>query len=148
MAERHVKLHALGCPFDILRSVEKVGFFIETLIKHVGMRPLDKTHAYDIRETLERQGLTPYPDEPEGVSAVCVLSTSHAAICTWPHRGYAVIDLYSCRDFDPNDVKACVREVLQAMIVKCFDVSSSLEGLDEQPIIYPPLQNISRQPVV
>lgn len=141
MAEKHVKIHAFGCPFEIIRSAEKMGLFLKTLIKRVGMRSLG-THVYDIKESLESMGLEPYPEEPEGISAVGVLSTSHAAICTYPHRGYAVLDLYSCSDFDSENVKKAVKEELQALKIVFFDLSHSLADLDELPIIYPPMQEV------
>ena len=38
-----------------------------------------------------------------GVTGICVLSTSHCSIHTWPLRPFFVMDVYSCRDFDPAD---------------------------------------------
>lgn len=34
--------------------------------------------------------------EPHGVSGVLVISESHFAVHTWPERGYAAVDLFTC----------------------------------------------------
>ena len=33
---------------------------------------------------------------PEGVSGVVVIAESHLAVHTWPERGYAAIDFFTC----------------------------------------------------
>lgn len=44
--------------------------------------------------------------EPQGVTAVVLLSESHLSIHTWPEYGYAAIDAFTCGDrTDPE--KAC-----------------------------------------
>ena len=40
----------------------------------------------------------------EGVTGVVVITTSHLAIHIWENERYAKVDLYSCKDFDPDDV--------------------------------------------
>ncbi len=37
---------------------------------------------------------------PWGVSGVAVIAESHLAIHTWPERGYAAIDLFTCGTVD------------------------------------------------
>ncbi len=36
--------------------------------------------------------------EPEGVSGTVILSESHISIHTWPEKGYAAMDFYTCGD--------------------------------------------------
>ena len=44
--------------------------------------------------------------DPQGVTAVVLLSESHLSIHTWPEYGYAAIDAFTCGDrTDPE--KAC-----------------------------------------
>jgi len=33
---------------------------------------------------------------PQGVSAVLILAESHLAVHTWPERGFAAVDLFTC----------------------------------------------------
>lgn len=35
---------------------------------------------------------------PQGVSGVVLIAESHIAIHTWPERGYAALDLFTCGD--------------------------------------------------
>lgn len=35
---------------------------------------------------------------PQGVSGVVVLSESHLALHTWPERGFAALDVFTCGD--------------------------------------------------
>lgn len=37
-----------------------------------------------------------YEFTPQGITAVCLLSESHISIHTWPERGYAAIDIFTC----------------------------------------------------
>ncbi len=44
--------------------------------------------------------------EPQGVTAVALLSESHLSIHTWPEHGYAAIDAFTCGDHT-NPEAAC-----------------------------------------
>ncbi len=39
---------------------------------------------------------------PQGVTAVSLLSESHISIHTWPERGAAAIDIFTCGDCIPK----------------------------------------------
>ncbi|MFT7622495.1 MAG: S-adenosylmethionine decarboxylase proenzyme [Myxococcota bacterium] len=39
---------------------------------------------------------------PNGVSGVVVIQESHLSVHTWPEKGYAAIDFYTCGDCDPR----------------------------------------------
>lgn len=41
-------------------------------------------------------GVTSHKFEPQGVTAVALLSESHISIHTWPEHGYAAIDAFTC----------------------------------------------------
>jgi len=34
--------------------------------------------------------------EPQGVTAIALLAESHLSIHTWPERGYAAVDIFTC----------------------------------------------------
>ncbi|HEV2262874.1 MAG TPA: adenosylmethionine decarboxylase [Candidatus Rubrimentiphilum sp.] len=45
--------------------------------------------------------------EPQGVSGTVILAESHISIHTWPEKGYAAMDFYTCGDHtDPW--RACI----------------------------------------
>lgn len=42
--------------------------------------------------------------QPQGVSYLAVISTSHLSVHTWPECGYAAIDIFSCQEEIPQQV--------------------------------------------
>ena len=58
--------------------------------------------------------------EPQGLSAVVILSESHSAAHTWPESGDGYVTLTSCRTLTPAQIEAVgemVRQRLQAQQV-------------------------------
>ena len=133
---RHVKIVGGGDP-DRLRSVEGVKAMLEALVERVGMRLLHRAHMYEVEEELHKVGAEPFEDEG-GVTGVAVLSTSHCAIHTWPLRAHFVMDLYSCRDFDPALVEEMLVEHFGAKRMRISDLSHSLEPLEDDLELQPP----------
>lgn len=37
-----------------------------------------------------------YEFTPHGVTAICLLAESHISIHTWPEKGYAAMDIFTC----------------------------------------------------
>ena len=107
-------------------DVDVVRTMLVDLIDVLGMRLLDKAHLYEVETEIEKLGKEPFEDEG-GVTGVCVLSTSHCSIHTWPLRPFFVMDVYSCRDFDTTEVERFVTERLGAYDLQVTDVSASLD---------------------
>jgi S-adenosylmethionine decarboxylase len=122
---RHVKVLGIGNP-DKLRSVEGIETFLVDMVHALDMRCLGQPHTYEVEEEIEKLGVEPFEDEG-GVTGVCVLSTSHCAIHTWPLRAFFVMDVYSCRDFDEQIVREMVRERLGCHRIRVTDLTFSLE---------------------
>jgi S-adenosylmethionine decarboxylase len=40
--------------------------------------------------------------DPQGVTAICLLSESHISIHSWPEEGKAAIDCYTCGNANPK----------------------------------------------
>lgn len=52
-----------------------------------------------------------------GETAILLLSQSHCSVHTWPEKGYAAFDLYSCRTMAPGMVESiadALRDMLKA----------------------------------
>jgi S-adenosylmethionine decarboxylase len=60
-------------------------------------------------------GIVSHKFEPQGVTAVALLSESHISIHSWPEHGYAAVDAFTCGEHT-NPEAACrsLRESLKA----------------------------------
>jgi S-adenosylmethionine/arginine decarboxylase-like enzyme len=122
---RHVKVLGRGAS-DLLGSGKAVETMLRELVELLGMRLLGAPHLYEVETEIAKLGVEPFEDEG-GVTGVCVLSTSHCSIHTWPLRPFFVMDVYSCRDFDPALVEQHLAKSLGAYDVQVTDVSFALE---------------------
>lgn len=131
MDGKHVKWLAAGMAFADLVDCKLISIFLRAVIETAQMRALG-VHVYDVKESLQNMGIEPNPQEPEGVSAVAVLSTSHCSLATWPHQGFFVFDLYSCSDFDEVKVETLLLETFKPGKIKLTDLSYSLSFGEDQ----------------
>jgi S-adenosylmethionine decarboxylase len=122
---RHIKVLGRGSA-SRMGDVDTVKTMLVDLIDVLGMRLLDKAHMYEVETEISKLGKEPFEDEG-GVTGVCVLSTSHCSIHTWPLRPFFVMDVYSCRDFDTTAVERFLSERLGAYDLQVTDVSAALE---------------------
>jgi S-adenosylmethionine decarboxylase len=128
---RHVKVLGRG-DAGLLGNAKNVETMLRELIDLLGMRMLGEPHLYEVETEIAKLGVEPFEDEG-GVTGVCVLSTSHCAIHTWPLRPFFVMDVYSCRDFDPASVEAHLAKHLGAYDVQLTDLSFALEFAAAKP---------------
>jgi S-adenosylmethionine decarboxylase len=54
------------------------------------------------------------PFAPQGISGVSVIEESHLSIHTWPERGYAAVDFYTCGDCVAERAHTVLFEGLEA----------------------------------
>jgi S-adenosylmethionine/arginine decarboxylase-like enzyme len=128
---RHIKVLGRGNA-ALLGDAKNVESTLRELIDILGMRLLGEPHLYEVETEIAKLGVEPFEDEG-GVTGVCVLSTSHCTIHTWPLRPFFVMDVYSCRDFEPSDVEQHIAKRLGAYDLQLTDLSFSLEYEIEKP---------------
>ena len=122
---RHIKVLGRGSSTRI-GDAKTVETMLVDLIDVLGMRILDKAHMYEVETEIAKLNVEPFEDEG-GVTGVCVLSTSHCAVHTWPLRPFFVMDIFSCRDFDASLVEKHLVNRLGAYDTQLTDVSHALE---------------------
>jgi S-adenosylmethionine decarboxylase proenzyme len=66
--------------------------------------------------------------QPQGVSGVVVLAESHISIHTWPERGYAAMDFYTCGDH--TDPSLAVEHAKQTLRAARVFTTSLLRGIE------------------
>jgi len=65
---------------------------------------------------------------PQGVTAIAMLAESHISIHTWPERGTAVCDVFTCGDHtDPQKGVECLRIELEAGSIICDEIVRPFE---------------------
>lgn len=78
---KHVILELANCDRKTLDNIKLVEFLLREAANVAHATILDfASHKF----------------EPEGVTAFLLLSESHISIHTWPEKGYAAIDIYTC----------------------------------------------------
>jgi len=122
-----------------LNSMKLCEEYLKTVISKIGMRELDNPKIYNVPLEIKKMGLVPYQDEGGTTGTgfgtkvhprICgdiTLSTSHVSIHTWPLQGRAVVDVYSCRNFNPIIVLDVLLEIFKAYDVQYTDLSHSLK---------------------
>ncbi|GAC1352771.1 MAG: hypothetical protein NVS3B20_12850 [Polyangiales bacterium] len=122
---RHIKVLGRGSA-ELLGEASNIEGMLRDLVSLLGMRLLGDAHMYEVETEISKLGVEPFEDEG-GVTGVCVLSTSHCAIHTWPLRPFFVLDVYSCRDFDAKRIEAHLVRRLGAYHLQVTDISAALE---------------------
>jgi len=122
---RHVKVLSRGNA-ALLGDAQNVESTLRELVEILGMRLLGQPHMYEVETEIAKLNVEPFEDEG-GVTGVCVLSTSHCAVHTWPLRPFFVMDIFSCRDFDASLVEKHLVNRLGAYDTQLTDVSHALE---------------------
>jgi S-adenosylmethionine decarboxylase len=79
----HFLLDVAGAPFATLDDPVLVETLLVDAVKMMGAKVL---------------GIHIHRLSPQGVSGVVVISESHLTIHTWPERGEAAVDLFTCGD--------------------------------------------------
>lgn len=100
----HLLLEYWGCDQIALSSPRRVEEAMLEAAKATGATVLK--HFFQQFET-EGEG-------PSGISGVVVIAESHLSIHTWPERGYAAVDAYTCGDCNPSRADRVLRRAFKA----------------------------------
>ena len=105
---RHLIAEYYGCDSQVLDDVDAVGAHLVRAAEEIGATVVAKAfHRY----------------APQGVSGVVVVEESHLTIHTWPERGYAAVDFYTCGECKPERSHEFLREELGAGLAEVMRVS-------------------------
>ena len=85
---KHILFTLRGCPFELLDDKEFIRMLLYRATKECKSTLLNlATHKFD----------------PQGVTGVAMLAESHISIHTWPEKGVAKCDIFTCGDkCDPH----------------------------------------------
>ena len=102
----HQTLDVYYCNPKKLNSEETVRSFLQFLPDKISMKKIIKPVTKRCPAVSEKDG--------GGISGFVMIATSHISIHTFPDRGYASIDVYSCNAFDTEMVKNYVKHIFDA----------------------------------
>ena len=84
---KHILFTLRGCPFELLDDKEFIRMLLYRATKECKATLLNlAVHKFD----------------PQGVTGIAMLAESHISIHTWPEKGQAAVDIYTCGDCDPQ----------------------------------------------
>ena len=97
---KHILFTLKGCPFELLDDESNIKLLLYNATKEAKSTLLNlATHKFD----------------PQGVTGVAMLAESHISIHTWPEKGMAVCDVFTCGDTaEPQLAVEYMREQLKA----------------------------------
>jgi S-adenosylmethionine decarboxylase len=113
---RHIVCELSGCDPEFLSDVDSI---------HAMMVSAAKIARATIMESAFHRF------EPQGVSGTVILAESHLSIHTWPEKGYAAMDFYTCGDHtDPWLACEHAASVLSAKSVLTTEFKRGIEKSD------------------
>tara|TARA_Y100000766_G_scaffold39335_1_gene29327 strand:- start:244 stop:573 length:330 start_codon:yes stop_codon:yes gene_type:complete len=78
---KHILFELRGCPSELLDDVEFVVLSLQVSSVHANSELIDiNSHKF----------------EPQGVTGLALLADSHISIHTWPEKGLAMCDIFTC----------------------------------------------------
>ncbi len=115
----HYIVEASGCDPKIIGNVEKV--------QQILVRAAEASGAQVWSISCSK-----FP--PDGVSGVVVISESHISTHTWPEKGYAALDIYTCG----NRVKPekAVLFAVEAFGAATSHITEITRGIDENDEVF------------
>jgi len=115
----HYVIEASGCDPKVLADAEE--------LKRILLEAA-KVGEMDVRSTYF------YKFSPQGVSGMVIVSGSHISIHTWPEKGYAAIDVYTC-DVDSKPEKT-VEHILERIRASYAHITEIERGIEDEDGTY------------
>ena len=103
----HILFTLKGCPFELLDDLQYIRMLLFKTVKMCGANLLD---------------LNVHKFEPQGVTGFAMISESHISIHTWPEKGIAVCDVFTCGN--PHSPRAAATYMFEEM--RASDIESEI----------------------
>jgi S-adenosylmethionine decarboxylase len=104
----HCLLNVYGCDFDILNNEQFLIEILKISAEKCGATVLDcVSHKF----------------EPQGVTAILLLSESHISVHTFPEKGKAAFDIFTCGRADSNLGVQCILQNIECQNHTVTDIT-------------------------
>jgi len=90
----HLILEAYGCNKEKLADVNSMCKMLDAYPPQLGMTKIMPPYVFTYHGAVE---------DDWGVSGVVLIAESHISIHTFPDKGFATLDIFSCKDFDVEE---------------------------------------------
>lgn len=88
---------------------DSITSLFDRLVEKLRMEYLQRPTALLVPMTVEKLQTS---EDEGGWSVICQITTSHISLHGWPLRGAFMMDIFSCRGFDPLVAETIVRQTL------------------------------------
>lgn len=110
---RHLIVELFGCSPEALSN--------ETLIRGILLQAADKMGSTVVGNQF-------HSFSGGGVTGVVIIAESHISIHTWPEKGYAALDIFTCGRLDPWLAYRVIVEKLMPNDVNFFEVKRGINA--------------------
>ena len=117
---RHLLAEYHGCESELLNNKEKISDILQQA-------------AEAAKATIVKLALHTFL--PQGVSGVVIIEESHISIHTWPEKGYAAVDFYTCGDCIPINAHNVLIEKFKPSRYQLMTVHRGIEGKTSMELI-------------
>ena len=118
----HLIFDGFGANREMLQSEDVIYKILDQYPSRIGMTKVAPPQVY------RYVGSKP---EDWGISGFVVIAESHISIHTFPERRYVNIDIFSCKDFDPDHA---IQELKQTFEFTSIKTHLLLRGLQDAPV--------------
>lgn len=87
----HLILEAYGCAREKLADLSALSKMLDTYPPRLGMTKIMPPYVFSYEGKHK---------EDWGVSGVVLIAESHISVHTFPDKGFATLDIFSCQEFD------------------------------------------------
>ena len=105
----HLTLDCFECDKSKLNNKRIIKDFLERLTKRIKMKAISKAFVKEYKAKEK---------EESGITGFILLAESHIAIHTYPNKGYAAVDIFSCKEFKINEAIDFLKNVIGARTIK------------------------------
>lgn len=117
----HVTIDGYGGDRAKLADESLVRELLDRYPGEIGMTKIAPPHV------ISYVGIKP---EDWGVSGFVIIAESHISVHTFPDRGYVWVDIFSCKEFDPD---LAIRGITDAFSLERYDTNLLERGMLEYP---------------
>jgi S-adenosylmethionine decarboxylase len=116
---KHIMIDLYGCRSDLLADEKLLQRVLDEYPDRIGMQKVSPVFLREIKTS------DPLDD---GMSGFIIIATSHVSLHAWPCYGMVNIDVFSCEDFDTEEVARFAEEMFQTQDRELHEVERALRS--------------------